>query len=95
MGQRRDGFADPRGAGVPAATRGGLVINRRVSTTIIGREARQSLAEQPPPAALGGASAHRLADSVAAGRLARETAPDSAAAREITALVDELLRWPT
>ncbi|MEN1641392.1 ATPase, partial [Pseudomonas aeruginosa] len=23
------------------------------------------------------------------------TAPDSAAAREITALVDELLRWPT
>ena len=30
-----------------------------------------------------------------AGRLARETAPDSAAAREITALVDELLRWPT
>ncbi|MBF3116808.1 ATPase, partial [Pseudomonas aeruginosa] len=24
-----------------------------------------------------------------------ETAPDSAAAREITALVDELLRWPT
>jgi len=36
-----------------------------------------------------------FADSVAAGRLARETAPDSAAAREITALVDELLRWPT
>ncbi|HCA6580066.1 TPA: ATPase, partial [Pseudomonas aeruginosa] len=26
---------------------------------------------------------------------ARETAPDSAAAREITALVDELLRWTT
>ena len=36
-----------------------------------------------------------FADSVAAGRLAREIAPDSAAAREITALVDELLRWPT
>ena len=36
-----------------------------------------------------------FADSVAAGRLARETAPDSTAAREITALVDELLRWPT
>ncbi|HRO54936.1 MAG TPA: ATPase, partial [Alicycliphilus sp.] len=35
-----------------------------------------------------------FADSVAAGRLARETAPDGAAAREITALVDELLRWP-
>ncbi|PHJ07097.1 hypothetical protein A5N81_31980 [Pseudomonas aeruginosa] len=27
--------------------------------------------------------------------LARETAPDSAAAREIAALADELLRWPT
>ena len=36
-----------------------------------------------------------FADSVAAGRLARETAPDSAAAQEITALVDELLRWPS
>ena len=36
-----------------------------------------------------------FADSVAAGRLARETAPDSAAAREIAALTDELLRWPT
>ena len=28
-------------------------------------------------------------------RLAREAAPDSAAAREVAALVDELLRWPT
>ncbi len=36
-----------------------------------------------------------FADSVTAGRLARETEPDSAAAREITALVDELLRWTT
>ncbi|MBW6233864.1 ATPase, partial [Pseudomonas aeruginosa] len=25
----------------------------------------------------------------------RETAPDSAAAREIAVLTDELLRWPT
>jgi chromosome partitioning protein len=33
-----------------------------------------------------------FADSVAAGRLARELTPDGAAAREITALVDELLR---
>ena len=75
--------------------RAAFVINRRVSTTIIGREARQSLAEQPP--ALRSEVHQRIvfADSVAAGRLARETAPDSAAAREITALVDELLRWPT
>ena len=76
--------------------RAAFVINRRVSTTVIGREARHTLADQPLPALR--AEVHQrivFADSVAAGRLARETAPDSAAAREITALVDELLRWPT
>ena len=80
------------------ALRAAFVINRRVSTTVIGREARQALADQPLPAlpVLGSEVHQRIvfADSVAAGRLARETAPDSAAAREITALVDELLRWP-
>ncbi len=78
------------------ALRAAFVINRRVSTTVIGREARGALAEQPLPALR--AEVHQrivFADSVAAGRLARETAPDSAAAREITALVDELLRWPS
>ena len=63
---------------------------------MIGREARGALAEQRFPALR--AEVHQrivFADSVAAGRLARETAPDSVAAREITALVDELLRWPT
>ncbi|MDX2353770.1 ParA family partition ATPase [Stutzerimonas xanthomarina] len=71
-----------------------FVINRRISTTIIGREARQALADQPIPA-LRAEVRQRIvfADSVASGRLACETAPDSAAAREITALVDELLRW--
>ena len=76
--------------------RAAFVINRRVGTTVIGREARQALADQPLPALR--AEVHQrivFADSVAAGRLARETAPDSAAAREITALVDELLRWPS
>jgi len=76
--------------------RAAFVINRRVSTTVIGREARGALAEQPLPALR--AEVHQrivFADSVAAGRLACETASDSAAAREITALVDELLRWPT
>ena len=72
-----------------------FAINRRVSTTVIGREARQALVEQPLPA-LRAEVRQRIvfADSVAAGRLAREIAPDSLAAREITALVDELLRWP-
>ena len=66
-----------------------------VNGTFAAREARQALADQPLPALR--AEVHQrivFADSVAAGRLARETAPDSAAAREITALVDELLRWP-
>ncbi|WP_425916309.1 ParA family partition ATPase [Pseudomonas sp. GWSMS-1] len=73
-----------------------FVINRRVSTTIIGREARLALADQPLPA-LRTEVRQRIvfADSAASGRLARETAPDSAAAREIAVLVDELLRWTT
>ena len=61
---------------------------------MIGREARKALADQPL-LALRAEVRQRIvfADSVAAGRLARETAPNSAAAREITALVDELLQW--
>jgi chromosome partitioning protein len=72
-----------------------FVINRRVSTTLIGREARNALADQPLPV-LRAEVRQRIvfADSVAAGRLAHETAPDSIAAREIAALTDELLRWP-
>ncbi|EIM01173.1 ParA family partition ATPase [Rhodanobacter thiooxydans] len=74
--------------------RAAFVINRRVSTTVIGREARSALAEQPLPS-LQSEIRQRIvfADSVAAGQLARELAPDSTAAREITALTDELLRW--
>jgi chromosome partitioning protein len=70
-----------------------FVINRRVVRTIIGREARSALADQPLPA-LRSEIRQRIvfADSVAAGQLARELAPESAAAREIAALTDELLR---
>ena len=76
--------------------RAAFVINRRVSTTVIGREARGALADQPLPSLLSEVRQRIVfADSVAAGRLARETAPDSAAAREIAVLTDELLRWPT
>ena len=43
------------------ALRAAFVINRRVSTTVIGREARSSLADQPLPALrCRGASTHRL-----------------------------------
>lgn len=73
--------------------RAAFAINRRVSTTVIGREARGALADQPLPA-LQAEVRQRIvfAESVAAGRLARELTPDSAAAREVSSLVDELLR---
>lgn len=74
--------------------RAAFAINRRVSTTVIGREARGALADQPLPA-LQAEVRQRIvfAESVAAGRLAPELAPDSAAEREVSSLVDELLRW--
>src|SRR5690606_37347667 len=66
-----------------------FVINRRVVRTVIGREARGTLVEQPLPALVSEVCQRIVfADSVAAGRLARESAPDSAAAREIAALTD-------
>ena len=69
-----------------------FVINRRVVRTVIGREARSALADQPMPALLSEVRQRIVfADSVAAGQLACELAPDSAAALEIAALVRELL----
>jgi chromosome partitioning protein len=78
------------------ALRAAFAINRRVSTTIIGREVRQALADQPLPA-LQAEVRQRIvfADSAAGGQLACELAPDSAASREVSCLVDELLRWTT
>ncbi|MGN8198100.1 ParA family partition ATPase [Salinisphaera sp. RV14] len=75
------------------ALQAAVVINRRVVRTVIGREAHKALADQPLPA-LRPEVCQRIvfADSVAAGRVAREVAPGSAAAREIGVLVDELLR---
>jgi len=76
--------------------RAAFVINRRVVGTVIGREVRAALADQPFNA-LGSDVSQRIAfaDSVAAGKLACEVAPGSRAAREIAALVRdvrELLR---
>jgi chromosome partitioning protein len=75
---------------LPAA----LAINRRIRTTVIGREAGSTLADQPLPA-LQAEVRQRIAftESVAAGRLALEQAPDSASACEVSSLVDKLLRW--
>lgn len=76
--------------------RAAFVINRRVVGTVIGREARDALADQPF-AALQAEVSQRIvfADSVAAGRLAREASPKCAGAREVAALtqaVRELLQ---
>lgn len=69
------------------ALRAAFVINRRVVGTVIGREARSALADQPLPA-LAAEIAQRIcfADNVAAGRLVREQGANSAAAREIARL---------
>jgi chromosome partitioning protein len=76
--------------------RAAFVINRRVVGTVIGREAREALADQPFEALHADVSQRiAFADSVAAGKLACEVAPGGRAAREIAALaqtVRELLR---
>jgi chromosome partitioning protein len=75
------------------ALRAAFVINRRVARTIIGREARQALADQDMPA-LAAEIRQRIvfADSVAAGQLARELDADSVGAREIAELASEIRR---
>ncbi len=75
------------------ALRAAFVINRRVSTTVIGREARNALTDQPLPSLLSEVRQRIVfADSVARGQLARELDADSNAAREIAALAAEVLR---
>lgn len=75
------------------ALRAAFVINRRVGTTVIGREARNALTDQPLPSLLSEVRQRIVfADSVARGQLARELDADSNAAREIAALAAEVLR---
>jgi len=75
------------------ALRATFVINRRVSTTVIGREARNALTDQPLPSLLSEVRQRIVfADSVASGQLARELDAESNAARDIAALAAEVLR---
>ncbi|MBX9612917.1 MAG: AAA family ATPase [Burkholderiales bacterium] len=68
------------------ALRAAFVINRRIVGTVIGREARAALADQPFTALKTEVSQRvAFADSVAAGRLVGEVAPAGTAAREIHA----------
>lgn len=66
--------------------RAAFVINRRVVGTVIGREARAALADQPFPT-LRADIAQRIAfaDCVAAGKLVWEVSASGAAAREVAA----------
>lgn len=67
--------------------RAAFVINRRVVGTVIGREARAALADQPfPTLHVDIAQRIAFADCVAAGKLVWEVAPKGAAAREVAAL---------
>lgn len=74
------------------ALRAAFVVNRRVVGTVIGREARSALADQPFPT-LRADIAQRIvfADCVAAGKLVREVSAQSQAAREIAALAGAVL----
>lgn len=75
------------------ALRAAFVINRRVGATIIGREARRALADQPLPVLVSEVRQRIVfAESVAAGRLAGELEEDCLAAREIAALTREVLK---
>ena len=68
-----------------------FVINRRVTGTVIGREARAAVADQRIPALVSDIHQRIIfAESVAVGRLAAELDPQGAAAREIAALADEV-----
>lgn len=69
-----------------------FVINRRIVNTALGRDVVEALAGYPVPV-LTAAVCQRIpfAESAAQGQTVFETAPGSLAAREITALVDEIL----
>ncbi len=73
--------------------RAAFVINRRVGATVIGREARRALADQPLPVFVSEIRQRIVfAESVAGGQLAGERQGDSLAAREIAALTREVLK---
>ncbi|MDX2119009.1 MAG: ParA family partition ATPase [Planctomycetota bacterium] len=69
-----------------------FAINRRIVNTALGRDVVEALAAYPVPA-LKAAICQRvaLAESAAQGRTVLETDPNGASAREIEAIVDELL----
>ena len=74
--------------------RAAFVINRRVVGTVIGRDARNAIADQPFVTLREEVSQRIVfAESVAAGRLAYEVSARCAAAREIAALASTVRAW--
>jgi len=75
------------------ALRAAFIINRRVGATVIGREARRALADQPLPVVMSEIRQRIVfAESVAAGQLAGEREADCLAAREVASMTREVLR---
>jgi len=71
-----------------------FVINRRIVNTALGRDVVDALAEYPTPV-LKTAICQRvvLAESAAQGQTVFETAPGNPAAKELRALVDDILEY--
>lgn len=69
----------------------GFVINRKIVNTVLGRDVAEALAGYPVPV-LEASVCQRvvLAESAAQGRTVFETDPESRAAEEVLALVDEI-----
>lgn len=74
------------------ALKAAFTINRKIVNTALGRDVVEALAEYPLPV-LRSAVCQRvaLAESAAKGQTVFETSPESPGAREVAALVDEVL----
>ena len=72
--------------------RAAFLVNRRIVNTVIGRDVQDALVDLGMPALSVPVSQRvAFAESVAIGRLVRESHPDSAAAKEIEAVTSEIL----
>lgn len=76
------------------AIKAAFTINRKIVNTALGRDVVEALAEYPVPV-LPTAICQRVAFAESAGRgqTVFETSPDSAAAKELMALVDDMLSF--
>ena len=72
--------------------RAAFIVNRRIVNTVIGRDVGDALAGLGMPALSVSVSQRvAFAESVAIGRLVRESHPESAAANEIEAVTSEIM----